>query len=77
MSEISEMPDGVVLTNMSQTKGIILPASKWGDLTFNELLEQRSMLYDKWEWLAQKENPLAKEFAKFYIDINNYIQAKV
>ena len=49
MSEVTELPDGVVLTNMSQTKGTILPADKWGDLTFNELLEQRSMLYDKWE----------------------------
>jgi hypothetical protein len=77
MSEINEMPDGVVLTNLTQTKDPILPTDRWPDLTFNELLDQRSLIYDKWEWLVEKQNPLEKEFAQFYVNIDNYIKSKI
>jgi hypothetical protein len=69
--------DGVVLTLDTQTKTLV-PKDQWNTLSFNELIEQKNILYDKWDFLSKGENKqLVLEFAQFLIDIEQIIQTKL
>jgi|688.fasta_scaffold1789983_2 hypothetical protein len=69
--------DGVVLTLDTQTKTLV-PKDQWNTLSFNELIEQKNILYDKWDFLSRGENKqLVLEFAQFLIDIEQIIQTKL
>lgn len=68
--------DGVVLTNMSEKK-TILPPSSWPELNFNELIEQKNLLYDQWIWLLDSGNLMHKEFEVFVSNIDNYINTRL
>lgn len=70
-----ESEDGVVLTNMKNTE-TLLPPDEWPNLNFNELIEQKTLIWNKWEWLEQNGNNLHKEFAVYLTNIDNYIQTK-
>ena len=69
--------DGVVLTMDTNSKEL-LPKHKWSELNFNELIEQKNLIYDKWEFLINGNNKqLASDFAQFLIDIDLFIHSKL
>lgn len=71
-----EQEDGVVLTNQTSTTTMI-SRDQWNELNFTELLDQKNILYDRWEYLTRSGNLLAKEFAVFLTDIDTLIQTKL
>jgi len=69
--------DGITLTLDKQSSNLI-SKDLWKTLSFNELIEQKNILYDKWEFLSRGENKqLSQEFAQFIIDIEQVIQSKL
>jgi hypothetical protein len=55
----------------------VLPKTQWDDLTYEELCEQRSILYDKWDFLQGKGLSYAADLMKAHIEIDEIIQNKL
>ena len=41
----------------------IIPQDQWPTLSVDELLNQKNILYSKWEFLASMQKPYGKEYA--------------
>lgn len=44
------------------TERTIIPPDKWITLSFDELLEQKNILFDRWEFINKHNPDLAKVF---------------
>ena len=69
-------PDGAVLSSYTQ-ENTLLPASEWYDISFNQLLEQKSLLFERLEFLVSKQDPIAKAFAEHLQNIDATIAKRV
>jgi hypothetical protein len=67
--------DGVVINSYQETK-VILPPARWGDLTFNELIEQKNLLFSAWEYLADRDSSSKTDFLQYLHDIDNFMNVK-
>ena len=67
--------DGVSISTQ-KSKVELLPASAWGELSYNELIDQKALLYEKWEWLANNNNALKQDFATYLMNISDLIDSR-
>jgi hypothetical protein len=67
--------DGVALTSDKSTI-TILPASQWEDLSFNELMEQKTKLFNAWEYLSNSDSPSKNDFLQYLHNIDEHIDKR-
>lgn len=52
------MSDGVVITTSTNEHKV--DSARWEDMNFSELLNQKNILFQRYEYLLQIESPAAK-----------------
>ena len=52
------MSDGVVITTSTNEHKV--DATRWEDMNFSELLNQKNIMFQRYEYLLQIESPAAK-----------------
>lgn len=60
---------------MEQTDSLIPPA-EWDTLTVNQLIDQKSILFEKWMYLVEKQYPYAKDLKEALDKIDAMIVKK-
>lgn len=63
--------------DITQEKKSIIPREQWPDLTIDDLISQKNILYDRWEFLQSKGNIGAKQFVEAIEKIEELIQNKL
>jgi len=65
-----------ILDTTQESKSIV-PEDQWPELALDELITQKNILYDRWEFLHSKGNVGAKVFVQGIEKLDQLIQAKL
>lgn len=63
--------------DITQEKKTIIPRDQWPELSIDDLISQKNILYDRWEFLHSKGNPGAKQFVEAIEKLDELIQSKL
>jgi hypothetical protein len=72
---LNQQPPDVL--DITREKRSIIPRDQWPDLTIDDLISQKNILYDRWEFLQSKGNIGAKQFVEAIEKIEELIQNKL